>query len=93
MLPQELGLDVDLPEHGEIEYPSLGIADAAAMAVVAGNHCDVGVRLTEVHRIADEYPEGLYPSGRRELLHQDLVRVELGRLQIVGLYVYRAQCG
>ena len=63
MLPQEFGLDVDLSEHGEVEYPSLGVTDAPSVAVVTGNHSDVGVRLTEVRRIANEYPEGLYPSG------------------------------
>ena len=93
VFPQELGLDVDFPEHGEVEYSSLGVTNTTTVAVVAGNHRDVGVWLAEVGWISDKDPECFNPPCRRELLHQHRVSVKLGRLKVVGLYVYWTQRG
>ena len=63
MLSQVLGLGVDLPQHGEVEYPSLGVGHPQTMTSVVSNHSDIGIRLAEVTRITNEDSEGLYPPS------------------------------
>ena len=48
VLPEVLGLGVDLPQHREVEYAALGLDHALSFTGVVSNHADVGVGLPEL---------------------------------------------